>query len=67
MKKFPPLSDEDRPMLTTSQAAWYLQRMPATLYDWHAEGRGPLTPIKVGGRLMWRTSDVRKLLEGDRS
>lgn len=49
--------------LTTAEAADLLRRQPATLQRWGREGGGPLQPVRVNGRLLWREADVRRLLQ----
>lgn len=48
----------------TPTAAQYLHKKPRTLHAW-AQGRRPalLIPVRVGGHLLWRVSDLRRLLE----
>ena len=60
---FPRLEDETRPVLCTAAAAHYLNRQPQTLRIW-AMGRvpAPVQPRRIGGRLAWPTSDIRRLL-----
>ncbi|MDE2267802.1 MAG: helix-turn-helix domain-containing protein [Betaproteobacteria bacterium] len=50
--------------LTTAEAAAALNRAPQTLRRWACEESGPLRPVKVNGRLAWRVSDLRRLLDG---
>ena len=57
------LSDETREALTTDEAAFHLGRKPDTLRYWSTTGKGPIKPLRVFGRLAWRTEDIRKLLE----
>lgn len=59
---FPPLADEVRDVLTTEQAAYYLNRAPQTMRAWSCRSAGLITPIHVGTRLGWRTDDIRRLL-----
>lgn len=60
---FPRLEDETRPVLATAQAAHYLNRAPQTLRIW-AMGRvpAPVQPRRIGGRLAWPTSEIRRVL-----
>ncbi|MNL54287.1 hypothetical protein D3C87_1776080 [compost metagenome] len=62
-RRYPPLESEDRPVVETAAAAHYLGRRPNTLRIWSCSGTGPLTPIRVNGRLAWRVSEIRRLLE----
>lgn len=60
---FPPLEQETRPTVPTGQAAHYLNRRPQTMRSWASrDGTGPLRPIRINGRLAWRTADIKKLL-----
>ena len=63
--RFPPLAHVTKPMLTTEEAAFYLNRKAQTLRAWACKsGVGPIQPISIGGRNGWRTEDVRKLVGG---
>ncbi len=57
-----PLETITKPALTTSEAAHYLNRKTQTLRAWACLG-GPIRPIRINGRLAWRVSDVKALLE----
>jgi hypothetical protein len=60
---FPPLSEIRDEHIPTAQAAVYLGREPDTLRKWqYAKTEAPITPVRVRGRLMWPTADVRRLL-----
>jgi hypothetical protein len=59
---YPPLSEVTRSRVTTSEAAFYLSRRPRTLHVWACYGKGPITPIRVHGRLAWSADDIRKLV-----
>jgi hypothetical protein len=62
--KYGPLECVTRPLLTTQEAAYYLNRAPQTLRCWACHQDGPLQPVRSnGGPLGWRTSDVRRLVE----
>lgn len=60
---FPRLEDIKRPTLTTEEAAHFLNRTPQRLRVWACRENGPIRPVRVGGRLHWRTEDVRRLLQ----
>ena len=51
-------------ILTTSEAAAYLNRKPQTLRKWACFENGPVRPIRINGRLAWRVSDLAGLLSG---
>lgn len=61
---FPSLEQETRELLPTDAAAYHLNRKPQTLLAWSHYGSGLLTPVRIGNRLGWRTSDIRRLLGG---
>lgn len=57
-----PLELEARPNITTREAARHLNRAPQTLRAWAAKGgNGPLSPVRINGRLAWPTAELRKL------
>ncbi len=62
MQKFPRLEEETRPAVGTEQCAFYLGRRPQTARGWACYGDGPLQPIRVHGRLLWRVSDIKRAL-----
>lgn len=49
-------------ILSTAQAARLLVRQPQTLRKWACYQNGPIQPIRINGRLAWRTADLNKLL-----
>jgi hypothetical protein len=59
---FTPLALEHRPAVGTAAAAHYLCRRPQTLRGWASLENGPLRPIRVHGRLAWKTAEIRQLL-----
>ena len=56
------LALETRAALPTREAAFHLNRADQTLSLWAMRDDGPLRPLRVGGRLAWKTDDLRKLL-----
>jgi hypothetical protein len=60
-QQFIPLELETRPTLDTAATSWYLRKAKQTLRIWACKG-GPISPIRVGAHLHWRTDDIRKLL-----
>lgn len=50
--------------LTTNEAAEFLRRKPQTLFCWVRKSMlpPPLAPIRVQGRLLWPTEQLRALL-----
>ncbi len=63
-QQFPSLDQITRPILTTGEAAFYLNRKPQTLRCWAMKQDGPLHPIHLNGRLAWRVSDIKSLIGG---
>ena len=60
---FPPLEHENRPTVPTEQAAYYLHRQQQTLRAWACRsGTGPLTPLRINGRLAWPVTELRRVL-----
>lgn len=64
-QQFPPLELENRPRVTTEQAAHYLNRRPQTLRGWASAETFPdgLRPVRVNGRLGWPMDGIRRALE----
>ena len=59
---FVSLLDETRAAVDTACAAFHLSRAQQTLRIWACKENGPIRPIRVNGRLAWKTADLRKLL-----
>lgn len=59
---FPPLELENRPTVSTDQAAYYLTRQQQTLRGWACREDGPLRPLRINGRLAWPVAELKKLL-----
>lgn len=57
-----PLELETRTALPTAEAARQLGRQPQTLRGWACLENGPLRPLRINGRLAWRTADIKSLL-----
>jgi len=60
--QFTPLEHEQRPAVGTAAAAHHLDRQPQTLRGWACYENGPLIPIRINGRLAWKTAELRALL-----
>ena len=58
-----PLAEETRDVLPTADAAFHLNRRPQTLRCWAMDEAAPLGPVRIFGRLGWRTADIRRLVE----
>ena len=56
-----PLEQVNKPNLTTSECAHYLNRRPQTLRGWACLENGPLRPTRINGLLAWSTSTVKAL------
>ena len=52
-------------VLTTVNASAFINRAPQTLRKWACLGIGPISPIRINGRLAWRVSDLQALLNGE--
>ncbi len=65
-EKFPVLAAlaEKCDTLPTTPAARTVNRQPQTLRKWACSGNGPISPLRINGRLAWRVSDLRALLSG---
>ncbi len=55
------LDSESRSTIPTEEAAYHLNRKPQTLRAWACQ-HGPISPIRINGRLAWKVSDIRALL-----
>jgi hypothetical protein len=51
-------------VLSTKDAAPFINRKNQTLRKWASTGTGPIQPVRINGRLHWRVSDLRSLLNG---
>jgi hypothetical protein len=61
---YPPLDEVTNPTVPTAAAANYLDRQPQTLRQWACLENGAIRPIRINGRLAWKTADIRNLLAG---
>lgn len=52
-------------LLTTEEAAIVLNRSAQTLRLWACRGIGPITPVRIHGRLGWRKDQIEALVNGD--
>lgn len=59
---FVSLDRETRAAVDTATAAYHLNRQPQTLRAWACLESGPLRPVRVHGRLAWKTDDLRRVL-----
>lgn len=66
-RHFPPLDLETRSAVDTETAAFHLNRRPQTLRAWASTGSGPLSPVRVHGRLAWSVDRIRIVQKGERA
>ena len=59
--KFQPLELVTRPVLTTKELCHYLNIAEQTAWGWACKESGPVRPIRIGRRLGWPTTAVKKL------
>lgn len=57
-----PLTQETRSVLPTPEAARHLGRAAQTLRIWACRKNGPISPIRVNGRLAWPVDEIKRLL-----
>lgn len=50
--------------LLTAPAAESINRKSGTLRKWACTGTGPIKPVRINGRLHWKITDLRTLLDG---
>lgn len=63
LQPFPSLDLVNLPTVPTEQAAYYLNRRPQTLRTWAMKsGTGPISCIRINGRLAWPVTELRRLL-----
>lgn len=60
--RFTPLAQETRATLPTNEAAFHLNLACQTMRIYACKENGPLRPLRVNGRLHWKTEDLRRLL-----
>lgn len=58
-----PLDRECRTTLSTSEAAYHLNRAQQTLRLWAMRENGPIQPIRINGRLAWLVADLPRILQ----
>lgn len=61
-EKYAPLQEVTRTHVSTAEAAYYLNRRMQTLQKWSSLGTGPITPVRVMGRLAWPVGEIKKLM-----
>ena len=61
---YPSLVQVTRTIVTTREAAFYLNLSAQTLWLWACKETGPIRPIRIGRRLGWLVKDLVKLTSG---
>jgi len=56
------LSQENRSVLPTKEAAAHLNRSEQTLRLWACRENGPIRPVRINGRLAWPVKELRRVL-----
>ncbi|MCW5645186.1 MAG: hypothetical protein KIT63_24050 [Rhodoferax sp.] len=64
---YPVLERINKPFVDTATAAYYLNRRQQTLRIWACLQNGPIHPRRIGGRLAWSVSEIKRLLGIDES
>lgn len=59
--EYQPPKEEDA-LFTPEQAAAKIQTTKVTLWRWAKQGY--LSPVRVGGKVFYKESDIKKLMEG---
>lgn len=59
-----PIDEELRLVIKTNLAAYHLSMSPQTLRYWAMSETGPIKPVRIGNRLLWRVADLKALLNG---
>lgn len=65
LQPFPKLELITRPTLKTAEAAFYLGLRDQTMRAHASKDDFPIRPIRINGRLHWKTSEIRALLSGE--
>ena len=60
--QFQPLELVTNRTVGTAAAAYYLDRKPQTLRDWACKQEGPVTPIRIHGRVSWPAKDLKAVM-----
>lgn len=56
------LISSGRELALTCEAAAVTRLKEQTLYKWSCYGNGPIQPVRIGRRLLWRVSDLARLV-----
>lgn len=65
-RAYPAVNEETRELVGTDQAAHYLLRREQTLRVWAATRSGLIEPVRIGKRLAWPMSEIRRVLSQQR-
>jgi hypothetical protein len=57
-----PLALETRSALPTPEAAYHLNRAQQTLRLWAMRNDGPVTAMRIHGRLAWPVAEIKALM-----
>lgn len=60
--QFQPIEKIALTVISTEQAAFYLNRKPQTLRCWAMREDGLIRPLRINGRLAWSVKDIKKVL-----
>lgn len=60
--KFQPIEKITLAVISTEQAAFYLNRKPQTLRCWAMREDGLIRPMRINGRLGWPVAEVKRVL-----
>lgn len=52
-------------VVLTEDAAKLLKLSIETMRRWGRYGNGPIKPVKVGRKFLWRIQDINRLLAGE--
>lgn len=60
--QFQPIEKIALTVISTAQAAYYLNRKPQTLRCWAMREDGLIRPLRINGRLGWPVAEVKRVL-----
>lgn len=61
-KDLTPLTQEARTYISTEEAARHLLRQVQTLRVWACYDNGLVRPARIGGRLAWPVSEIKRVM-----
>ena len=59
---YEPLERVTKPNVSTTKAAYYLDRKVDTLQKWARSGTGPIQPMRINNRLAWPVDQLKRVL-----